>query len=85
MAIYKILIKPSAVKELKRTPKKDLERITKRILSLAKDPRPIGYEKLSGQKKYRIRQGTYRIIYSIDDKELLVYVIKVGHRRNVYK
>lgn len=85
MAQYKILIKPSAVKELKKIQKKDLERITKRIQSLAKEPRPSGCEKLAGQERYRIRQGNYRIVYSIEDDKLIVLVVKVGHRRDIYK
>ena len=85
MATYKILIKPSAVKELKLIPVKDIQRITNKIQSLAIEPRPFSYEKLSGQEKYRIRQGNYRIIYSIEDEELLIYVIKIGHRRDVYQ
>ncbi len=85
MATYKILIKPSAVKELKRIPKKDVEKITNKIKSLATDPRPFGYEKLSGKEKYRIRQGNYRILYTVEDEELFVYVVKIGHRRDVYQ
>jgi mRNA interferase RelE/StbE len=56
-----------------------------RIGSLADNPRPVGCEKLSGQEKYRIRQGNCRIIYSIRDAELIVWVVKVGHRREVYR
>jgi mRNA interferase RelE/StbE len=82
---FKILIKPSAVKELKRLPKKDCQRITLKIQLLSKEPRPEGCEKLSGQEQYRIRQGKYRIIYSIEDDKLIVYVVKIAHRSNVYK
>lgn len=85
MATYSIFIKPSAVKELKKIPKKYLPKITKKIQSLAKDPRPPGCEKLSGQERYRIRQGDYRIVYSIEDDKLTVVVVKIGHRRDVYK
>lgn len=85
MANYKILIKPSAVKEIEALPKKDRQRIIRRIRFLSNDPRPSGYEKLSGEEKYRIRQGTYRIIYSIEDENLTVVVVKVGHRREVYR
>ena len=85
MANYKILIKPSAVKELKRLPKKDVQRITSKIQSLSKEPRPYDCEKLSAQERYRIRQGIYRIVYSIEDDKLIVYVIKIAHRSDVYK
>ena len=85
MAKYRIKIKSSAVKELKKIPKKDLKRITKGILSLSDNPRPPGGEKLSAQERYRLRQGNYRIIYSIEDEILVVYVVKIGHRKEVYK
>lgn len=85
MAKYKILIKESAVKELENIPKKDLKRIIKRIQSLAQNPRPHGSQKLSTQDRYRIRQGEYRIIYSIQEKEFTVHIYKVGHRREIYR
>ena len=85
MAKYKILIKPSAANEIEDIPKKDRLRIIKRIQTLVNDPRPQGCEKLSGRELYRIRQGNYRIMYSISDFELIIVVIKVGHRRNVYR
>lgn len=85
MASYKILIKPSAAKEIEAAPKKDRLRIVKRIQGLSYDPRPTGCEKLSGKDKYRVRQGRYRIVYSISDVELAVVVVKVGHRREVYR
>lgn len=85
MVSYKILVKSSAVKELRSIPKHDLQRITDRIFSLANDPRPPGSEKLSGQERYRIRQGNYRIVYSIHDDELTIWVVRVGHRREVYR
>ena len=86
MPRYSILIKPSAVKEIEAIPlKKDRRRIIERIGDLAENPRPPGCEKLSGQDKYRLRQGRYRILYSIEDKDLLVYVVKVAHRKDVYR
>ena len=85
MANYKVFIKPSAVKEIEALPKKDRSRIIQKIKGLAADPRPPGCEKLTGEDKYRIRQGSYRIVYSITDKELIVIVVKVGHRRDIYK
>lgn len=86
MAKYRILIKPSAVKEIEAiSPKKDRQRLVDRISKLADNPRPPGCEKLSGQDKYRIRQRHYRIVYSIEDQDLIVYVVKVGHRKDVYR
>ena len=83
MAKYNILVKPSAVKEIEEVPtKKDRQRITERIGRLADNPRPHGCEKLSGQKKYRVRQGRYRIVYSVDDQDFTVDIVKVGHRKN---
>jgi mRNA interferase RelE/StbE len=77
VAKYKILIKPSAVKDIEAIPlKKDRRRIVDRISKLAENPRPPGCEKLSGQDKYRLRQGHYRIVYSIEDKDLIVYVVR---------
>ena len=84
MAKYKILIKPSAVKEIEKISRKaDRRRIIERIASLANDPRPPGSQKLSGNERFRLRQGPYRLIYAIEDDELLVYVVKIGHRRDV--
>ena len=85
MASYRLLIKPSAVKELEALPRKDRQRVVSRIQGLARTPRPPGCEKLSGSDRYRIRQGDYRIIYSIEDVELVVLVVRVGHRRDVYR
>jgi mRNA interferase RelE/StbE len=86
VARYSILIKPSAVKEIEGIPlKKDRRRIVERIPDLAENPRPPGCEKLSGQDKYRLRQGLYRIIYSIEDEDHLVCVVKVAHRKDVYR
>ena len=85
MANYKVLIKPSAIKELKKIPKKDLPEVTRKIEALAVDPYPPGCEKLAAQNSFRIRQGSYRIIYTIEDDKLIVIVIKIGHRRDVYR
>ena len=85
MASYRILIKPSAVKELEALPRKDRQRAASRIQGLARTPRPAGCEKLSGSDRYRVRQGNYRIIYSIEDVELVVLVVRIGHRRDVYR
>ena len=85
MEKYRILIKPSASKELDSIPKTDLKRIVKRIQNLSEIPRPSGCEKLSGEDRYRVRQGPYRIVYSVDDKTHKAVVVKVGHRREVYR
>ena len=86
MAKYKILIKSSAAKEIENIPaRRDRRRIVERIRRLGDDPRPRGCEKLSGQDRYRVRQGNYRIIYSIDDNRLIVHVVKVGDRKDVYR
>jgi len=85
MGVYKVYFKKSVLKDIEKIPKKDLRRIIKRIESLTNDPRPADHEKLTGQERYRIRQGNYRIVYSIQDDELTVWVIKVGHRRDVYR
>ena len=85
MAEYKVYFKESVEKDFGSIPKKDLEKILRRIEALATNPRPRGHEKLTGQERYRIRQGRYRIVYSIKDKVLTVWVAKVGHRKEVYR
>lgn len=86
MAKFKILIKPAAVKEIKAiTSKKARQRLVEHIRQLAENPHPPGCEKLSGQEKYRLRQGSFRILYTIEDRELVVTVVKVGHRKDVYR
>jgi mRNA interferase RelE/StbE len=82
---YELLIKKSAAKELESIPRKDRERIARRINRLRSNPRPPGCEKLSGEEKYRLRQGDYRIIYGIDDTALQLTVVKIAHRRDVYR
>jgi mRNA interferase RelE/StbE len=87
VASYRILIKKSAAKELEAVAgKKDRSRITRRIMGLAENPRPVGVEKLSGStEKYRIRQGNFRILYEIRDDVLIVYVVQIGDRKEVYR
>ncbi len=85
MASYSILIKRSAAWELESLPAKDRRRVTSRIQGLARNPRPPGCEKLSSEEKYRVRQGNYRILYEIVDRDLIVTVVKVGNRRDVYR
>ena len=85
MASYRIYLRRSAAKELKRLPKPTIQKVIKRIESLAIDPRPVDCVKLTGQELYRIRQGSYRIVYSIQDNELIIWIIKIGHRKDIYK
>jgi len=86
VARYRLLIKPSAVKDIEAIPlKRDRQRVVERISKLAEDPRPSGSEKISGQDKYRVRQGRYAILYVIEDQDLIVQVVKVGHRKDVYR
>ena len=85
MGKYKIDIKKSAVKEIEHLPRRDMQDVLDKITSLTKNPRPHDGKKLSGQEKYRVRCGDYRILYSIEDDILVVYVVKVGHRKNVYR
>jgi mRNA interferase RelE/StbE len=85
MAAYKIFFKKSVQKDFNSIPKKDLKKILDRIEALAEDPRPPGCEKLTGQQRYRLRQGQYRILYSIQDDELTVWVVKIGHRKDIYR
>jgi mRNA interferase RelE/StbE len=83
---YKILLKPAAVKEIEAISlKKVRQRIVQRISELAQNPHPPGSEKLSGQNKYRLRQGPFRILSAIEEQELVVTVVKVGHRKEEYR
>lgn len=85
MANYRLVFKESVSKDLRPVPNKDLARLLRRMRALQEDPRPAGSEKLSGQERYRVRQGVYRIIYEVADELLVVTVVKVGHRKHVYK
>lgn len=85
MAVYKIYFRSTVENDLKSIPRKDVQAIFRKIEILKENPRPIGCEKLADQDRYRIRQGNYRIIYSIQDWELTVWVVKVGNRKNIYK
>jgi len=84
-ASYSLQIKRSAQKELRALPKTDLPKVVERIQSLAAGPHPPGSQKLSGQPHYRIRQGDYRILNTIDEAERVIEIIKIGHRREVYR
>jgi len=85
MAKYKVYFRESVEKDFKAIPKKDIRKILHRIESLAVEPRPLGCEKLTGQERYRVRQGQYRVVYSVQDKGSTVWIVKVGHRKDVYR
>lgn len=84
MERYKVFFKRSVFKDLRPIPKADVKRILKRIEALAADPRGPGCEKLSGQERYRVRQGNYRILYTIEDDRLIVTVVQIGKRSEMY-
>ena len=85
MAAYKVYFKESVEKDFTAIPKKDLVKILRRIKALSENPRPSGCEKLTGHERYRVRQGRYRIVYSIEDAVLTVWIVKAGHRKDVYR
>jgi len=85
MANYKVFFKKSVAKDLRSIPNKEVARILERINSLCENPIAKGCIKLSGQERYRIRQGIYRIIYEIQESELIVFIVKVAHRGDVYQ
>ena len=82
---YQLLIKPSARKELEHLNDATLRRIDEALLKLSDHPRPVGSKKLAGSPLYRIRIGTHRIIYEIDDNRKSITVVAIGHRRDVYR
>ena len=82
---YDLRIKPSAVKELRALQPADRRRVVDRIQALAEEPRPRGCEKLTGGSRYRVRQGSQRVLYEMDDEAQIVTVVKIGHRRDVYR
>jgi len=84
-ATYTVRVKDSAERELRRLPKQDARRIGKRLQGLASDPRPSGSVRLTGEDAYRVRQGDYRMVYTIDDRNRLVEVTRIRHRREVYR
>jgi mRNA interferase RelE/StbE len=83
---YRLVIKPAAVKEIEKVSEKGIrQRLVRGIARLADDPRPPGCHKLSGRDRYRLRFGSYRVVYAVVDAERTVRVVKVGHRREVYR
>lgn len=85
MARYELLFQPSVRKDLRGLPKDDVRRILSKVETLRDDPYQVGSERLVGQDRYRIRQGNYRILYTVDDGRVLVEVVKIGHRKDVYR
>ena len=85
MARYSIVVRRSVSKDLDRIPKRDTQRIIKAIRALSDDPRPPQSKKLSGEEKYRLRCGVYRVIYEIQDKILVICVVRVRHRKDAYR
>ena len=85
MGRYRILVRKSVSKDLGRMPKKDVRRIVKAIRALSVGPRPPQSKKLSGEEKYRLRCGVYRIIYEIQDEQLFICVVRVRHRKDAYR
>lgn len=86
MASYKIEWRKSAVKEFEKLPKKEKAALIEKILLLAKEPRPVHSVKLVGaENAYRIRRGKFRVVYQIEDGVLIVLIVRVAHRREVYK
>jgi mRNA interferase RelE/StbE len=85
MAFYNIRFSESVHKDIKKIPQNDVKKILEHIDSLAIEPRPYGYKKLKGQENYRIRQGDYRIVYSIRDIELIILILTIGHRKDIYR
>jgi mRNA interferase RelE/StbE len=84
MGKYKLKVKKSAEKELGEIPKRDLLKIINKIQSLSDDPHPEGSIKLSNQEKYRLRVGNYRVLYKVEDNILTIFIVKIGHRKDIY-
>jgi mRNA interferase RelE/StbE len=85
MGRYRIVFRKSVAKDLRQIPRQDIRRILAAVDSLADEPRPPGMETLTGQDKCRLRQGNYRIIYEIKDDEISGVIVKIGHRKDVYR
>ena len=83
--MYNIIIDKYAIRQLKMLPANEISKIKAKIFELSQNPRPNGYIKLKGVQAYRIRVGNYRIIYEINDKEIIITVIAIGHRKGIYK
>ena len=82
---YEVRFARPVAKELRRLDRREAKRVVETVEALADDPRPTGAEKVQGSPYLRIRVGNYRIVYEVRDEELVVLVVKVGHRREVYR
>lgn len=82
---YKIILKPSAQRDLDSLHERDVEKIFRRIVHLSTDPRPFGVQKLTNTEAYRIRSGLYRVLYEIDDKQKKVFIYRIKHRKEAYR
>jgi mRNA interferase RelE/StbE len=82
---YAVVFKRSAERELRDIPRAELPRIVETIEALCINPRPPGCRKLKGHDAYRVRQGDYRVLYTIHDTERMIEIIKIGHRSEVYR
>jgi mRNA interferase RelE/StbE len=85
MGRYELRFKSSVAKDLRGLPPTDVRRILARVEALRTDPRPPGAEKLAAQERFRLRQGDYRVLYRVDDAAAIVEVVKIAHRRDVYR
>ncbi len=83
--MYKIQIIPSAIKDLDQLENKFFDQIKKQILALSSNPRPANSLKLTNEQGYRIKSGDYRILYRIDDKNKIIYIYRIKHRKDVYR
>lgn len=83
--VYQLIILPSAERDVRSLPKAPLQRILQRIYRLPENPRPPGCKKMTDREGYRVRQGHYRILYEVDDENRTVTIVRVGHRREVYR
>lgn len=82
---YKLSIRRKAQKQLAKLPANDYKKVKQTILDLTNDPRPVGSKKLKGRDGWRVRQGNYRIIYEIEDSQLIVTVLEAGDRKDIYR
>ncbi|HEY6985791.1 MAG TPA: type II toxin-antitoxin system RelE/ParE family toxin [Rhodanobacteraceae bacterium] len=85
MARYELIYLPSIRRDLRGIPRREVQRILQKTEALRENPYPVGSIKLSGRDRYRIRQGDYRILYSVDDEFVIVTVVKIAHRREAYR
>lgn len=85
MGRYRLVFRKSVARDMRRIPNRDLRRILDAVEALSENPRPAGAEKLSGQERYRLRQGEYRVVYEIKDDAVIVVVVRIGHRKDVYR